>query len=371
MATGIDRAQKNDLLEVTVQVAKPMALQQGTQGGPSNPSVRSFWLVSSTGRTVFEAVRNFLKRSPWRLYWPHNRLIVFGEEAAREGIGAYIDFFVREPETRVISYIMVVKGARASDFMEAEFETEPLPSEGLFSLVKAESRWLSTSVEVEFNDFLLALEEEGIEPVAMRAEIIERKKGSIVGKIERQEVLRSPRVTGAAVFKGDRLVGWLNKSETRGFLWIKGKAKGGIIVIEHPEKQHASVGIEMSRARSQVSPRLADGKIVMEIKIDAEGLLGDTQAFVDPATEARLISSMERRMAALIRNEITLALGRAQKDLGSDIFGFGAAVHRSFPHLWRDLKNRWDQVFPLLAVEIRVNAKIRRSGLSGRSPREE
>jgi len=127
------------------------------------------------------------------------------------------------------------------------------------------------------------------------------------------------------------------------------------------------MGLEMLRAGSRVSPKVRDGKVSILIQVDAEAYIGDSNAFIDPIRDRELVPSIERRMATVIRNEIASALERAQKDYRSDIFGFGALIHRSIPGEWHRLKSQWDEEFFVIEVNVEVMAKIRRSGLVGRS----
>ena len=70
--------------------------------------------------------------------------------------------------------------------------------------------------------------------------------------------LRAPRITGAAVFKGPKLVGWFDQPETRGYNWIMGKVKSGIIIVERPEVSDKYVGLELMRARSKLKPEIVE-----------------------------------------------------------------------------------------------------------------
>jgi len=78
------------------------------------------------------------------------------------------------------------------------------------------------------------------------------------------------------------------------------------------------------------------------------------------------IEMLERRQAAVIRNEIRLALKKAQ-EVNSDIFRFAQVIHRSFPQKWKKIKGDWDEIFPRLHVNIEVDSEIRRIGLVKRA----
>lgn len=363
MAAGVDQAAQPSKVQITVQIARPTALASTTGG--SGATERAFWLVSSTGYTAFDAVRNFAMQSSRRFFWAHNRWLVIGEGMAREGLQDILDFFIRDGETRRTVRLAVFKGGKASDFLSTELEMERLSSEAYMGIIQNASTGLSTVVDVNIHQFLLALASEGIEPVAIRAECIDRLPGvDIRGQMERHTVSLAPRITGAAVFKGPQLVGWLDQRQTRGYSWVAGKAKSGIIVIDRPEDETKYVGIELIRANSKVKPEIVNGTPRITITIQAEGVVGDIEdMFLVTNTKAG-VASMERRMATVIAHEINAALKEAQ-ELGSDIFGFGRAIYRAHPKEWKQLRDTWnDQGFKELEVKLEVKAKIRRSGLT-------
>ncbi|NPV80273.1 MAG: Ger(x)C family spore germination protein [Firmicutes bacterium] len=368
MAVGVDQAREEGKVQLTVHIAKPFAMGSGQAGGGAMEE-KPFWVVSSTGYTVFEAVRNFLSQSPRWLFWAHNRFILIGEELARKGVRDVIDWFARDGGTRERAWIVVAKGAKASDLLQTEFELERMPAKAAMGIVQSSRMGLSTIGESMLIDFLEKLEGEGIDPIAIRAEIIPRpQEFDIRGELKREKIGASARITGAAVFKDDKLVGWLNKPETRGFNWVMGKVRSGIIVIKKPGEEERFIGLEILRAKGGFKPEIKDGRVSVTIKVEAEANLGDIQGFLDPLKSPEVWTSMERRMATVIRNEIMAAVAKAQ-ELDSDIFGFGAELNRRNPKKWLELKDRWDEEFRCINIQVEVKAKLRRSGLIIRSTR--
>lgn len=367
LAAGIDEAPEQGKIQVTVQIAKPFAIGGG-EAVRGAADEKPFWTVSSTGYTVFEAVRNLLSQSPRRPFWAHNRFILIGEGLARKGIRDALDLFCRDGESRLRVWMVVVKGAKASDLLQAEFELERMPSEGGMGLLQGARQGLSTIGEGMLNDFLQRLEGEGIDPIATRAEIVPRpQEFDIRGELKRETIGGSARLTGAAVFKDDRLVGWLNKPETRGFNWVMGKVRSGIIVIENPREEGKFIGLEILGARGGFKPEVRNGKVTVAVKIEADANVGDVQGFIDLLRMPEAWSSMERRMATVIENEVLAAVAKAQ-ELGSDIFGFGAELNRRYPKKWADeFRDRWDEEFRKIDVKVEVKAKVRRTGLTVKS----
>ncbi|MDK2820288.1 MAG: spore germination protein [Clostridia bacterium] len=365
-SVGVDR-NINNKIKLTVRIAKPFTLsgQQNT-----NVDERSFWLTEMTGDTVFEAVRNFLNHSPRRLFWAHNRFIIFGEEFARQGLNDAIDWFDRDNESRRTAQIAIVKGATAAESLQVEYELERDPSQGEAGVVEAAINGQSNIVDVKLHDFLLMLNSEGIEPVATRTDLVPTPQGplDIRGNLKREKIGLTGKYIGAAAFKEDKLVGWLDGKQTRGLNWVKGKAKGGILVINNPKTGKRLVSIELIRSQSKIIPKVINGRPSIEVKVQAEGNIGDIQGQFD--INLKTWEDMEKMMAEGIKDEIKACLRVAQKEFNSDIFGFGAAIYRNYPREWERLKNNWDEEFPNLSVKISVEAKLRRTGLILRTLQE-
>jgi spore germination protein KC len=209
----------------------------------------------------------------------------------------------------------------------------------------------SMGVEVRLHDFLKMMSSEGRDTYASRIELM--------GGEKKQTIL-----TGAAVFRKDRFVGWLDKSETRGLLWVLGKVKSGIIVVPSPLEKEKKVSLEIIRARSKITPIIKeDGQPSITVEIQEEGNLAE-QMSVDDLTKPEAWNSLEEYQVTAIENEVKKALRIAQTKLRADIFGFGEAVHREYPQVWQELKDEWPQMYPLLEVEVIVNVKLRRTGIS-------
>ncbi|MGI6567774.1 MAG: Ger(x)C family spore germination protein [Limnochordia bacterium] len=360
---AVDNAAEPGKVQLTVELARPSALAATSQGGGSLES--AVWQVSSTGYTVFDALRNFASQSSRQLFWAHNRWLVIGEEVARAGVEDVLDTFFRDPEMRASVRFAVCKGGKGLEFLQTEVPLERVPSTGHVGIVLNGVEKLSTVVDVDLRSFFGALAADGLEPVAIRAEIIDQPPDDDPrGRLERTTIPATPRITGAAVFRGTKLVGWLNKAETRGLNWVKGKAQSGVILVEQPNERDKLISIEVVRSNSKMRTEVVDGKPVVSIEVEVMGNFADRQDFlVNPEGIAASVLSIERQMATVIRNEVEAAINRA-KELGSDIFGFGQAFHRFHPQAWKQLRKEWnDKGFQELDVKIVTRAMLRRSGL--------
>jgi spore germination protein KC len=363
MLAGFDRTE-DGLIKVSVHVAKPFAM---AGSGQETIDEKSFWPVSTTGHTIFQAVRNLASESPRQIFWDHNRVVLIGEKLAREedGIAQVLDFYSRDLEPRLSTYLMVVKGSTLEEIMSARFELERQPNRGFEEIGKVVTARKSTSWVPTVLEFCRELETEGLEPVLGAVEIVNRPVHQPEQGMLREIVIsHSAQISGLGAFKGDRLVGWLNDRQSRGVLWVRGKVKSGIIVIHNPQEENRLISLEIRQTGREIIPQMIDGRPVIKIRIEVEGSFAETQKEIQLLRDSKTWDSMERRLATAVRNEVLSALKIAQDDLESDIFGFGRVVNISYPREWQVMKDNWDEIFPALEVEVEVLATLKTSGLA-------
>lgn len=331
---------------VTMQIVDPKATSGGKAGGGGGggggAETQPFWNLTSTSRSVFEAVREAGTRSDREPYFEHMRVIVIGEDLARHGIREALDFFSREPEIRWKVRVYVTPG-EARKVLEVKPRQEVINATYLFDLAQNELRINVFSPMTDLGMVARALND-GTAVVLPRVE---------PGK---EEV----RLAGSAVFKGDRLAGWLDESETRGLRWVKNRVRGGTVVVQHQGEAHA---FSIDASRTRVRPRLVDGYLSFTVDIWTEGYLAEDQSRGE-TFDSDFIDGLQRDLARQVEREVREAVRKAQQDFMVDIFGFGRELERRFPGVWKQIEDRWEEeIFPAVPVEVRARVYIRRIGV--------
>lgn len=352
-------------VQVTVQIVKPWAIGTGERAGSPE---RAFYTVTAVGSTVYEAVRSLNEQSPRTPYWPHSRWIIIGEGLARAGVESVFDFFVRNREPRELPVLGVLDGGRGWDLMWVEFELERLPSTGGEGVINGVSRNLGTIVRTTLGDFLISLADPGVDPVLPRIVIVAHSdEPAATGDLLREKIRTTAEMSGAGVFRGDRLAGWLTGVETRGLNWVRGDVISAVIAVpapgaEDPGDFRNRVSLEIMRASSQVSVRALNttDEVEARVKVDVTAHLAETRSFVDISQDMQALIQMEEALADQIRGEILDAVQKAQS-LGADIFGFGRMLMASDYRAWKRICPKWDTVFTSLPVKVEVKARIDRS----------
>jgi len=348
IGVAIDKGETEGETELTLQIANVAESQSSKQG--SNTSKKeesggsSFFNVSHSGKTVNTILRDLEHMISRRVYIPHIQVIIFGEELAREGVRDSLDFFARAPEARMTLYVFVAKG-KAADILNVKSLLEAYPSTALMQRIKNQDITSDTPIVTEF-EFVRTMMNKSTAAVLPIVEITEQK--------DRQRLL----VGGCAVFKDSRMVGELDKKETRGLLWVKGEVEAGILSVE---LMGVCAAAEIVSAKSRVNAELReDGTIFFRITVDEVQALGDQTGITNLAAPENLPALLEES-ERVIADEIQSALDQSW-ELQADIFGFGEYISRKYPDKWKDMEDNWDELYQKIEVEIEVNAKADGTG---------
>lgn len=368
MTIGIESA-PGGKVRVILQNINPAALGKGGGGGgpmAGGSGRKPYRNRLGEGDTIFDAIRELSRETPRQLFFAHNQVIIVSEELARErGLREITDFFERHPQIRRTTWLLVGKG-QLSTLMDEPGSLEVNPAQQVVGII--DERDLTSSYAVQkLGDFLEMMESEGSQPYTAvltreinKASPEEHKDRLAEGHIA--EPHQNVQINGTALFRRDKMVGWLNSRESRGLLWVRGKVKGGVIDIPDPDQKGRIITLEIIKSKTKLTPEIKDGQIIMAVEIAVESNLGEATGELD-VEKPKTIEKLEELQARAIQEEIGSALARAQEEYGVDVFGFGEALHRKYPRQWKEMKNRWSELYPEVQVQVGVKAKIRRTGL--------
>lgn len=354
MALGFDKA--DDLIEVSIQVVIPQEVKEPSYYTP----VTNY---SKTAESVFEAFRKMTTESPRKIYLPHFRIMVISEELAREGITDILDMLIRDHEFRSDFYLGVARGdTKAKDILKIMTPLEKIPANEKFSsLQTSEAAWAPT-VAVLLDDLLNDLITEGKEAVLtgimVTGDLSTADEKANVEQIEPNSLLRWGNI---AVFKGDKVVGWLNEEESKGYNYIMGNVNNTVGRVPCPNG--GEVVLEVKSSNVEVIPRMKNGQPEIEIEIVNNVNIGEVICDID-LNNPDAISDLEKNIEKRVEEILDAAIQAAQEKFNSDIFGFGNAIYKKFPKQWKQqFEPTWKQDgFQNLQVTYSIDTTVEHSG---------
>ncbi len=360
IAVGLDKTKDGKYL-ASFQVVNPGNVAGATQRGGGAAGV-PVSIYASTGDSLVEASRKASQKLSRLPYYAHTNLVVIGEEVAREGLDGVFDALERNNQFRTTARLVIAHGHSAQDVLTVLTPVDKISANQIIKTLEfSEMAWGQT-MNVDVWQVIRDLSSPGRNPVVTGVKI---EGNPTRGKRQTnvQSSVPDARVSldGLALFKNGRLVKWVNGPTARGVVWVLDRIKQTNVTIPWNGKQEA-IGFRTVRAKTDVEAEFKGGRPSISVHIGAEGDISEVLTMVhlnDPAVLLRLEKELDRH----IENEVKQAIVSAQR-VRTDVFGFGDAVHRAAPRLWKKIQNEWhDRYFPELDVTVTADIYIRRTGL--------
>ncbi|MCQ6559506.1 Ger(x)C family spore germination protein [Paenibacillus mendelii] len=355
LGTAIDK--KDGQYQVAVQVVDPAEVASKSKGGSKRVPVTMY---HATAPTIFEAYRKLTTTSPRKIYASHIRVLVLGESLARDGIAKVLDLLWRDTELRTDFYIMVANGTEAKNVLKILTPLEDIPATKLYKSLDTSSKAWAVTNPFTMDQLIEQLVSEGRNPVLTGIRIIgDQEKGEKQSNVESIDPATQLKFSKLAVFREDRLIGWLNEEESKGYNYIMGNVKSTVGHVSCPDGGY--LDLEGIYFDTEVKGNVKNGEPVIEVKMKTLGNIADVECDInveDVKTIEWLEDEEEKKLTMLMRKSVEVV----QKKFKVDAFGFGEAIYRSNPKAWKKLKPDWEERFSRLKVNISVDARIQGTG---------
>lgn len=312
---GIDYNPETKMYKIIFQIVSPLTMQNNY--GSDKPN---FWTVSAWGHTLYDAISNLDKKISRKITFSHAHIYVISARMAKTaGIIPIINAISRSRESRLL-LIPIICENDPHKILTTNMPLESSNALGLENQIHLTNQEIATSTELNARVFINLLARQGQEAYAVGIKYI--------GDDSNQESESGPdikppiKITGIYAFRRDKLAGFLNDRETRGCNWIQGKVNEATLLLKYPDKNEVLVNIITNQEKAKIIPLIKNGKPAIKIKVKASGRIINITGENSIKESSKITSSLKKRMAEIIRNDIKLAIQRCQT-LKSDILGFG------------------------------------------------
>ncbi|TFJ93577.1 Ger(x)C family spore germination protein [Lentibacillus salicampi] len=359
-------------VEVTAVITRPYTLFPDTavEGQGQN----KFLAETVTGESILEAFGKISGSIPEKIYYGHTSLVVFGEQAAREGISASLDFIKRENDFRPNIQLMVTRGS-AKQFVKTTPQFNISLGLEMNDLLIS-NRYAATGMVNDVSQFMEAFSSETADPYtgvvnSAKEDGIDVDKGEKqkteqpnAGNRQNQQQQNVPNAMslgGAAAFKGGQLKGILNEQETRGLMAIEGKLQNQIFVLNCGKNQGTAT-ITITDVNSKLSPLAAGGAPKMAIDIQVEGDIGQLTCS-NLNMNSQQVERFNQQLEDLIKRDVSTVLEKVKNEWQTDIFKFGEEFYRKYPEEWKQMAPQWrNGLLKKMKIDLTVSASLSRYG---------
>lgn len=280
------------------------------------------------------------------------RIVLFGEETAKNGLFSLIDSISRDPEIGSNLYILVTKG-EANSLLSYEYQDIRNVGTFLYEMMEhnINGEQIISPTLHEFNNNYYSEYKDPIVPYLAR---------------EGEEL----KITGAAIFNRDKMVGTLSAQETFYIKIMRDRFKSGTfeVTVKKEEIQPFIKGKKVEKDVFFVFDNLASKTKIelknrdipeFEIKLEINSRMLELSEEFD--LTADVLTRIEDEIEKIIAVEVENLMKKLQKH-NSDPIGFGK-VYNGAVRGSAISKEEWIEIYSKAKFDVKVNMRIHRTGM--------
>lgn len=345
LGIALDKGSKPDEIKLTYQIAIPKAMAGGAESGGG--AGQAFYNVSAEGKDFMSADREIESKVDRIRDFEHLQVILIGEGLARSGISKWIDPLVRNNQMRRRTYVLIASGD-ASKILEIKPPFALTPAMYLQKLVKDnEERTLNILAATDIGK--LALNNR-------------RRLDYVLARVEptgKNELM----INGTGVFKRSRLIGWFSGNETGAVKLLQGEIPFAPVTFPSPNPRAGIIAVQIYEGKQEVKPELRNGKVIYKVKFTLDGDIAATQNREFNTLNDAYLTEVSKAFDKYIKQQCQAVFKKAQDEYDADVFDFGRMLHDYDYNYWQKHQGEYNKIFRNAKLEIKVEMKIRRTGL--------
>jgi spore germination protein KC len=342
IGTALDISESGKL-QKSAQIAVPADFRSIRGGG--GKSERANIVLTATGLSIVDLTQQIQDKLPRKVFLGHRRSIFIGEKLARKGLIDVMDQFTRNTDTRLRTDIFVVNNGEGKEVLNINS-----PFNQFSSIVAVDQDRYCRLGDTALRDVLIDARRDGIRPAMPMVEI------SPMNKQEKDKVFD---VRSVAIFnKKLEMVGEVSGRESLELFWVKGVLKNQFVTEEVEE---GSIALYESNLKQTIRTKFDGNKLKAYIKLMGTGRVLENNTDIDLSKSAERIH-IEKKLNAIKAKRVEETIKNIQSQFGQDVFGIGEEFHREHPYQWKDIRDRWDDIFPTIEVTVDVRLNIQSTG---------
>jgi spore germination protein KC len=241
-----------------------------------------------------------------------------------------------------------------------------LPANKLFESLDKSHKLSAKTAAIPLNRFIEDLVNTGTNPVLTGVKVLGSvEEGGDEDNLKHSTPPTYTRYENVAVFRKNKMVGWLDDVETIGYNYITDNVINSSGIVKGADGN--PIVIEALKTNTKQTLKMEQGKPHIHIEVNALCNVQEVMSS-DDLEEEKVIKELEKKSAEKIVERMQTAVSQIKEKFNVDIFGFGRTIYQSKPNEWRKLLNKYGHNY-LKELPIHYNAKvtINRIGLIDKS----
>lgn len=341
-ATEINKI--DDEFIVSAQAVNPQAPDK------TSNSQAPFIIYTGRGKTIQEAYRSIANESSKFLYLNHIQILIINEKIAKESLDEIIDYYMRSSAIRTEFYVLI---GRNDNILDIITPINDISSASIKESIENNLKYLGTTSDITFNELVSIMLDENSEIVLPSIKLInDSKEGENVENTEETKVNTKYELSNLAIFKDDKLIGYLNEEQSKTYNILQNKINNMILTYECDKDKYMSVEIIDSKSSMDVSNKKAN------IKVKLSGNLNEYNCSKS-LDNKKTIEQIEKEFEQKLTETITKNINEVRTEYNSDIFSFLDNIYKKDYKTYKTIKNNWyNSNYQELELSVKVDLTV-------------
>lgn len=274
-------------------------------------------IFSSTGKTLFEAVRNQNKTASNKINFEQNKVIIFTKRAAEYGIDHFIDFLNRDQELLLRQYILLFEGD-PKELIQLTIKQEEYLGLYLYDLVRNE-------IVSKFYDIFQVYEYLNNRYIGNSIEVMG------ILKIKEEALEDDVSIEGAGILKDGKMIEKMEPEDANIYNGMMGQGTIRLIILPHPTIQGKNITLEILDCKIQSSVTYDNDKITLKKDIKFKVSFGESEYSID-LDDPKILKKIEKEAEEQTKKRYTEFFEK-YKEKGLDIFRIQEMLSRKYPDI--------------------------------------
>ena len=345
IVSGISIAKVDEGYELTVEVFNTRKETDASTGNET-----AFVIYKNTSDSLQEGFRRLINEAPKKMYGAQIELLILDESLAREDLKNIVDFLSRDPEIRSEFYVIVGK---SDDILEITTPLVKISSKNIVQSLMANNKYLGSTNLVTFHDLIDNYLNDKIDLALPSIRVIgNTDSGEEVDNLEVSTNEAFSLIDNMAVFKDNKLVGYLNEEESKVYNLVMGNLKTTVVKTDFEDDEYVINEMVGIKCGVEVNPKKNKVSITVEGKaaISEANYSGDLE---NNETILKIQKELNKYTEEIVEKSIKDTIDK----YNSDIYGFEDIFYKKDVDYYKDkVKDNWDEI--LNNLDIKVKSKI-------------
>ena len=353
-AVGIDKTE--DGYKTTIQIINTQKNGSDTNSSMEQPK---FVVYTSEDKNLQESLRKVILESSRRIYADHIQILVIGSDLAEDGIYDILDLFFRNSELRKQFQVVIARDSTAEEILRVVTPLETLNAKHIAEGLTVDNKYLGVGEVVDFEQLVASYLDSNKEIVLPSVTLKEKdEEGDNIENTESTEPSENVIESTMALFKDDKLLGFLSEEESIALSFVRGEVNNTVLSYKCGDNKYV-VG-EIINAKTDVS--METNPLKAKIKITGSLNINEVTCDLD-LEDLEVIDEIANNLEDELKKHISDTIDKIKSEYNVEPFGFRDILYKSNPKYYKEIKDDWyDSIFKNLDVDIEVNFKFVEKG---------